>query len=120
MVYIFIRDGKAIMHTNLDAARQLDGFSKDDIVKKLTDEEFHNLGGQVRFIDNQLVFGETEKEKKAKAAMQEIVQLKAQLAETDYISVKISEGAATKNEYKKELELRAQWRARINELEKYL
>ena len=51
------------------------------------------------------------------AATQEISELKSKLAATDYIAAKISEGAATREEYTEELAERAAWRARINELE---
>ena len=51
------------------------------------------------------------------AAAQEISELKAKLAATDYIAAKIAEGAATREEYAKKLAERATWRARINELE---
>ena len=51
------------------------------------------------------------------AAAQEIAELKAKLATTDYIAAKIAEGAATREEYAAELAERAAWRARINELE---
>ena len=51
------------------------------------------------------------------AAAQEISELKSKLAATDYIAAKIAEGAATREEYAKELAERAAWRARINELE---
>ena len=47
----------------------------------------------------------------------EISDLKEKLAETDYISAKIAEGAATKEEYADKLVERAGWRTRINELE---
>lgn len=48
---------------------------------------------------------------------QEIAELKAKLAATDYIAAKIAEGAAIREEYAAELAERAAWRARINELE---
>ena len=51
------------------------------------------------------------------ATAQEIAKLKAKLAATDYISAKIAEGAATREEYIKEISKRASWRSRINELE---
>ncbi len=51
------------------------------------------------------------------AATQEISELKSKLAATDYIAAKIAEGAATREEYTKELAERADWRTRINELE---
>ena len=51
------------------------------------------------------------------AVKQEISELKARLADTDYIAAKIAEGAATREEYADKLAERAAWRARINELE---
>ena len=60
---------------------------------------------------------EKASELKRIAAAQEIAELKAKLAATDYISAKIAEGAATREEYAEELVERAAWRARINELE---
>lgn len=48
---------------------------------------------------------------------QEIAELKAKLATTDYIAAKIAEGVATQEEYAEKLAERAAWRARINELE---
>lgn len=47
----------------------------------------------------------------------EISDLKEKLAETDYISAKIAEGAATREEYADKLAERASWRTKINELE---
>lgn len=47
----------------------------------------------------------------------EIIELKNKLSATDYIAVKLAEGVATKEEYTDELTDRANWRARINELE---
>ncbi|MCM1061612.1 MAG: hypothetical protein NC452_15190 [Eubacterium sp.] len=53
-------------------------------------------------------------------AVGEIAELKRKLAETDYVSAKIAEGAATKEEYKDVLGQRAEWRAKINELEDFI
>lgn len=50
-------------------------------------------------------------------AQQEISELKTKLALTDYIIIKIAEGAATYEDYKEEIEERATWRRRINELQ---
>ena len=38
----------------------------------------------------------------------------AQLKATDYIAAKIAEGKATKTEYKEKIDLRQQWRDKIN------
>ena len=50
-------------------------------------------------------------------AAKEIFRLKAQLRETDYVVIKIAEGAATTEEYSEVIAQRETWRARINELE---
>lgn len=50
-------------------------------------------------------------------AAEEIAALKENLADTDYISAKIADGAATREEYADKLAERAAWRSRINELE---
>ena len=50
----------------------------------------------------------------------EITQLKANLAETDYVAIKIAEGAATAENYDDVLVQRQEWRDRINALEKEL
>ena len=57
-----------------------------------------------------------EKTDKEKAA-EEIAELKQKLEDSDYAIVKIAEGAATQADYAELIEQRAQWRARINELE---
>ena len=48
----------------------------------------------------------------------EITQLKENLAETDYVAIKIAEGAATADDYADVLVQRQAWRDRINALEK--
>ena len=50
-----------------------------------------------------------------KAAM--INELKRRLASTDYIGVKIAEGAATRQEYADKLNQRQDWRDDINAIE---
>lgn len=47
----------------------------------------------------------------------QIDNLKKQLEATDYVAVKIAEGAATREEYADLLEQRQKWREQINELE---
>ena len=47
---------------------------------------------------------------------QEIWDLKAKLADSDYAVIKIAEGAATKEEYADLIVQRQSWRARLNEL----
>lgn len=43
--------------------------------------------------------------------------LQAQLTATDYVVIKIAEGAATRDEYEDVIAQREQWRAEINALE---
>jgi hypothetical protein len=50
----------------------------------------------------------------------EIRACKQLLGNTDYVTLKIAEGAATTEEYAETLAKRAQWRVRINELEELL
>lgn len=48
---------------------------------------------------------------------QHIEDLKHQLRDTDYAVIKIAEGVATKEEYADVIAQRAEWRAKINELQ---
>lgn len=53
----------------------------------------------------------------AELASNRIAELKQMLRDTDYVTIKIAEGVATKEEYADILEQRSAWRAEINELE---
>lgn len=53
----------------------------------------------------------------AELAEAEVAELKSKLTATDYVVIKIAEGAATPEEYADIIGKRATWRARINELE---
>ncbi len=55
----------------------------------------------------------SEAEKKA----ERIAELKALLASTDYVVLKIAEGSATKKEYSEKIAQRQAWRTEINDLE---
>ena len=48
----------------------------------------------------------------------EMEDCKRRLAETDYVSIKIAEGVATREDYREALAMRAALRLRIGELEK--
>ena len=48
---------------------------------------------------------------------EKITELKSQLAETDYICIKIAEGAATHADYAEIIAQRQAWRSEINRLE---
>lgn len=50
-------------------------------------------------------------------ATNRIAELKQMLRDTDYVTIKIVEGVATKEEYAEILEQRSAWRTEINKLE---
>lgn len=52
-------------------------------------------------------------------AIQEILELKAKLAATDYIAAKIAEGASTREEYAEQIAQRESWREEIRRLETF-
>ena len=54
---------------------------------------------------------------KPKTIDEEIAQLKQNLLDTDYVVIKIAEGAADKSEYANVIKQRQGWRDKINELE---
>lgn len=54
------------------------------------------------------------------AKLREIAELKKNLSDTDYEAIKFGEGAMTEEEYAPYKTQRAEWRARINELEESL
>ena len=60
---------------------------------------------------------ETAEEKQARENRLKIAEYKHKLAATDYVALKIAEGAATPEEYAETLEKRAFWRSEINKLE---
>lgn len=57
---------------------------------------------------------------KEELAEQKIRELKQNLFDTDYVAIKIAEGAATLDEYAQIVAQRAEWRAEINKLEAVL
>ncbi len=97
-----------------------------------TNAEFYKSIGMVERdveqseIDGQWYLSEkcphlTPEERDAKAKESErvarIAELKALLASTDYIVLKIAEGSATKKEYAEKIAQRQAWRTEINDLE---
>lgn len=83
---------------------------------------FYESCRKYRLSDGGLVFDDAkqaqEEERRQKA--ERISELKGLLAATDYIAAKISEGAATREEYAEKLAERQSWRDEINRLEKSL
>ena len=117
-VYLAIKGDVVIHHTDLSAMEKMDGIKKPDMT--ITEEEFDAAGGLVRLIKGKIFLGKTDAEKKAEEAAEKICVLKTNLAETDYIAVKIAEGSATAKDYSKEIAERQSWRDEVNELEKLL
>ena len=62
----------------------------------------------------------SEEERQKDQYRLEISQLKKQLSDTDYKAIKYAEGQLTESEYSPIRSQRAEWRARINELEALL
>jgi hypothetical protein len=83
-----------------------------------TDEEIIEVGFKY-FLASQVdeIKAETERYAKQQAKDSRIAELKALLASTDYIVLKIAEGAATKKEYAEKIAQRQAWRTEINDLE---
>ena len=85
-----------------------------EIVKAMIDDgEFVNA--KIEFDENDI---ETITIVQKQLWLNEISQLKKKLSDTDYITCKIVEGEATKEDYAFEIKERREWRRQINELEK--
>ena len=68
MIYIWKKNGKAYVHTDLEGAKQLDGLTSSP-TKTLEDDVFYkNYNGLARVIDGELVLGKTEQEVKDEKA----------------------------------------------------
>lgn len=115
MVYLARKNGAVVHHTDMEAMKTMDGISKAEM--EISNEEFEAAGSIARIIDGKIFIGKTDEEKKRDEADVRIRQLKAKLAETDYIAAKIAEGSATTKEYAEQIAERQAWRAEINELE---
>ena len=76
----------------------------------------------MRVCENGIYRDMTEEEIKASAIEipkeTQIADLKQKLADTDYISCKIADGVATREEYADILAQRQEWRMEINKLER--
>jgi len=114
MVYIARKNGEAVHHTSLEAMKQIDGIDTPEMV--VSDEEFEAAECLVRIINDDFFFGKTNEEKIVEENEKKISVLKYQLAETDYVAVKIAEGSATKSEYASVIAQRQAWRKEINDL----
>lgn len=117
MIYAGTKDGKSY-----GFYLEKDGLL-DDYVELTNEEHMALMDGQAE--GKCIVFHPGEKPTledplpptEAEKAQQRIEELKTYLAETDYVAIKISEGAASTDEYADVLEKRQAARAEINELE---
>lgn len=120
MVHIWNDNGRILTSNSKVRARNDWGVTREPDMD-VTEEEFLENRCVARLgADGNIVLGLTEGELRAErllADRQEISEMKAELAASDYVAAKIAEGAATREEYASVLERRAGLRARINELE---
>lgn len=122
MVYFWKKNGRVYHHAaenhaaTMLTARQMDGLT-DAPQAETTDAEFEAAGCLARLVDGEIVIGKTDGEKQAELDAGRVLELKRRLADTDYIAVKIAEGATTPAEYAGKLAERQAWRAEIQELE---
>lgn len=115
MVYLAKKGNGVIHHTNLKVMKEIDGVETPDM--EITDEQFEAAGCLARLVNGSIVIGKTDAEKQAQENADRIRVLKDCLAQTDYVAVKIAEGAATKAEYAERLAERQAWRSEIQALE---
>jgi hypothetical protein len=118
MVYLARKNGGVVAHANKAAMEALDGVKPE---KTITDAEWAAGGNLARVIEGEIVVGKTEGEKAAEKAAAEkkaaIADLKQKLAESDYIVIKIAEGAAKSEDYAEQIAQRQAWRKQVEELE---
>jgi hypothetical protein len=81
MVYLAIKDGEVIHHTNPILMRSWDGIEPE---MELTEEAFAVHGNLARIIDGGIFLGKTDAEKAADSAKEEIKRIKAEIASRDY------------------------------------
>lgn len=98
-------------------------FIKDGFVE-IDEEQGNKLKWNVpqMYVHGEVVddTAEIEKRQTEENTILEIINLKSQLNETDYVVIKIAEGVATEKEYADILKDRAEWRKRINEIQEAL
>lgn len=118
---IYNKNGLLVNETTRERAKAVYGIPLDtEPIADIPEEEWNNINGPIRYIDGKLHYGFTQKEldmQHDSELLEEIAQYKSELSMTDYVSCKIAEGAATKEEYAEVLTERQQWRDKINELQ---
>jgi hypothetical protein len=125
MVYFWKKNGQAYHRaavTNAaatEAAKLTDGLSGQPEAEA-ADAEFEAGNCLARLVNGKIVIGKTDGEKQLELNVGRLRVLKRQLASTDYIAVKIAEGAAVAQDYAAKIAERQAWRAEIGLLEKAL
>ena len=121
-LYIWNINGVAFANIKANYAKIKHNWDKAPDAQ-MTIAEFQEKGGQVRVINGELFYGLTDDEKK----QQKIGELekgisddKKELGDTDYVTIKIAEGVATKEEYEAVLKEREELREEIRRLQKEL
>lgn len=115
MVYLWKKKGRVYHHTDLAAAAQIDNLTAAPDMT-ISEAVFEAAGGIARLVDGEIVLGKTEAELQAEENERQIIALKRKLADTDYIAVKIAEGAAAIDDYAGQIAQRQAWRQEINAL----
>lgn len=89
---------------------------------EISEDNLENFGSfyPLKYVNGVIEIDAEEKARidKENALGLEISALQNNLANTDYVVIKIAEGVATEKDYADVLKNRAEWRKRINELEK--
>ena len=122
MVYFWKKNGQVFRHAAgtkaaaMEAARQTDGLSGQPEAEAF-DEDVEAGGCLARVIGGKIVIGKTEAEKLSEQNAGRVRALKRLLADTDYVAVKIAEGAAAASDYAGKLAERQAWRSEIRLLE---
>jgi len=113
MVYLAIKDGGVVHHTDLEALKA-EGIERAEM--EIPDDEFEAAGCLARVVKGKIFIGKTNEEKTKEVNEEKVIVLKRQLAETDYVAAKIAEGSATKSEYADVIAKRQAWRKEIGDL----
>jgi len=121
-LYIWNINGVAFANIKANYAKIKHNWDKAPDAQ-MTIAEFQEKGGQVRVINGELFYGLTDDEKKQAhigELEQNIHEDKKELEDTDYVTIKIAEGVATKEEYEAVLKEREELREEIRRLQKEL
>jgi hypothetical protein len=117
MVYLWIgQSEKVLAHTDKEEGKLLFGI-KTEPVMAIMDEQWEEAGNLARVMDGKIFLGKTDAEKAAEERVATIADLKKKLADSDYVVLKIAEGAATHEEYAAKIAERQAWRKKVEKLE---